>query len=108
MAVSLDDSNFETTVASGVTLVDFWAEWCGPCRAAAPYVDELSETMNGRSTVAKLNVDEVPAVAQKYGVMSIPTFILFKDGEVVERSTGFSPRFVEDWTARIETALAGS
>ena len=64
--------------------------------------------MDGRSKVAKVNVDEEPGIAQKYGVMSIPTFILFKDGEVVERSTGFSPRFVEDWTARIETALEGA
>jgi thioredoxin 1 len=70
--------------------VDFWAEWCGPCKLAGPVLEELSETYKDKVIIQKLNVDESPAVPQKYGVMSIPTTILFKGGKEIGRQVGFS------------------
>ena len=104
MVMELSDSDFHLTIAKGLTLVDFWAPWCGPCKLAAPYVDRLAQQVEGTATVVKVNVDHNQGVAAKYQVMSIPTFILFKDGMPVERTSGFTPRFVEDWTARIDAA----
>ncbi len=95
MAVAeLDDTNFESEVlqASGPVLVDFWAPWCSPCRMIAPVVDELAGEYAGSIKVAKLNVDEAPGAAQSYGVSSIPTLMLFKNGEVVERFVGVQPK----------------
>ena len=86
------DGAFAKLVAKGVTLVDFWATWCGPCRQIAPIIDQIASENAGKLTVAKLDVDQNGDTAMKYGVMSIPTLILFKDGEPVERIVGARPK----------------
>lgn len=89
--VIIDDQNFEEEVLKSTTpvLVDFWAPWCGPCRLAAPIIDELAEEHRGKIKIGKLNVDENIEVSSKFGIMSIPTVILYKDGKEVERKIGF-------------------
>lgn len=81
-------ADFDTTVAEGVTMVDFWAPWCGPCRMIAPVVEELAEEFDGKAKIVKVNTDEEQDIAVKYGIRSIPTIIFFKDGEVVEQMVG--------------------
>lgn len=90
--VELTDSNFQNETAQGLTLVDFWAPWCGPCRIIAPVIEELAGQYEGRVKVAKLNVDDNPSVSGQYRVMSIPTMILFKDGQPVEGMVGAQPK----------------
>lgn len=85
MAVILNEQNFADEIANGVTLVDFWAEWCGPCQMMLPILDELTTVMDGKAKIAKVNVDEVPSLAAQFRVMSIPTLIVFKDGQPVEQ-----------------------
>ncbi len=99
MAIEITDANFNETIQSGVTLVDFWAPWCGPCQMQGPIVDKVAEAYEGRATVGKLNVDDNPETAATFGVMSIPTLILFKDGEKAEQFTGLQS---ED---KLKTAL---
>ncbi|MDN5364251.1 MAG: thioredoxin 1 [Eubacteriales bacterium] len=91
--VELNSTTFNTEISNSQVpvLVDFWAEWCGPCRMIAPVVEELANEYAGRLKVAKLNVDENRNTAIQYGVMSIPTLILFKNGQPVERIVGFRP-----------------
>ncbi|MGE5297244.1 MAG: thioredoxin [Solirubrobacterales bacterium] len=88
LAVELNDTNFDSQIRSGVTLVDFWAPWCGPCRMQGPILDRVATQTQGKATVAKLNVDEAPGVAAAYGVQSIPTLIVFRDGEPVRGFVG--------------------
>ena len=84
----LNENNFDTETSTGVTLVDFYADWCMPCKRLSPVLDSLSQTLKGQVTVAKINIDESPTVAEKFNVRSIPTLIVIKDGEVVNRQTG--------------------
>ena len=93
MAEVLNDQNFDQNVKDGVTLVDFYADWCGPCKMIAPIIDELSTEVES-ATVAKVDVDASPEIAAKYGIRSIPLVILFKDGEIVEKLVGAKPKQV--------------
>jgi len=94
MAKQFTDSSWEQEVLGSdkPVLVDFWAEWCGPCRMIGPLVEELSNEYDGKAVVGKLNVDENPGVASKYGIRSIPTLLVFKGGEVVDKIVGAVPK----------------
>lgn len=89
MAIThLTEKNFDAETASGLVLVDFWAQWCGPCRMQAPILDELDDRLGAAVKICKLDVDEAPSVAQRFGVMSIPTLMVLKDGELVNKAVG--------------------
>lgn len=90
--IVLSEANFNTEIAAGTVLVDFWAPWCGPCRMIGPIVEELAEDFAGKAKICKLNVDDNNATAVKYNVMTIPTLIIFKDGNEVERIVGVRPK----------------
>lgn len=93
-ALHIDDNEFDEKVlkASGAIIVDFWAEWCGPCRQIAPILDEIANEMEGKVTIAKVNIDKNPETPNKYGVRGIPTLILFKDGQAVSTKVGSLPK----------------
>ena len=101
MSVSkVSDADFDAEVlkSSQPVVVDFWAEWCGPCKQIGPALDEIAGAMNGKVKIVKLNVDENPATAAKYGIMSIPTLMLFKDGQLASRQVGAAPKAkLEQW-----------
>ena len=101
MSVSkVSDATFDAEVLKSKepVVVDFWAEWCGPCRMIAPALEEISGSLGDKVKIVKLNVDENPATAQKYGIMSIPTLMLFKNGELASRQIGAAPKQkLEQW-----------
>ena len=90
--VTGNDQNFGTETSEGVVLADFWAPWCGPCKMIAPVLEELDSEMGDKIKIVKLDVDENQETASNFGVMSIPTLLVFKDGEVVDQIVGFQPK----------------
>ena len=93
-SIKIDDKSFEKEVlkSDSLTLVDFWAEWCGPCKMIGPALEEISEEMKEDVRITKINIDENPTTPQKYGVRGIPTLLLFKNGEVVAEKVGALPK----------------
>lgn len=87
----LDKDNFKKEISSGVVLVDFWAPWCGPCRAIAPTLEKLAEEFGDTVSITKVNTDDYPELAQEFEVMGIPALFVLKDGEIIDRFTGIQP-----------------
>ena len=108
MAFELTDSNFQAEVLDkkGIALVDFWAEWCGPCRMIGPIIEELSSDYDGKALIAKVDVDTNSELSQKYGVRSIPTILILKDGEVVDKHVGVATK--QALAEKIEAQLAAA
>ncbi|HOY40439.1 MAG TPA: thioredoxin [Chitinophagales bacterium] len=106
MALEFTNDNFKEKVLdnAGVALVDFWAEWCGPCRLIGPVVEDLSKEFEGKATIGKLNVDDNREIAAQYGIMSIPTLLIFKNGQIVDKHVGVASK--GDLKKKIEAAMA--
>ncbi len=104
-AIEITDSNFEQVIQSDKpVLVDFWAEWCGPCKMIGPVIEELAHDFEGKAVIGKVNVDNNPIMSSKYGVRSIPTLLVFKNGEVIDKQVGVVPKAL--LSKKLETALA--
>ena len=102
MAFEFTDNNFQAEALDNdtLTVVDFWAEWCGPCRAIGPVIEDLSKQYNGKVKIGKLNVDHNPNVSMNYGITSIPAILFFKNGQVVDKQIGAAPRPVRPRRSR--------
>lgn len=99
--IHFNKEGFDKAIAAGgITMVDFWASWCGPCRMLAPVIDDLAGKYEGKAVIGKVNVDDEQALAMQYGVMSIPTVIFFKDGKELDRKVGIMP--AEAYTAILD------
>lgn len=96
MALEFTDANFQETVLENekLSVIDFWAPWCGPCKMVGPIIDELSKEYDGKVSIGKVNVDDNPEISQKYGVRNIPTILFIKDGELVDKKVGAVPKHV--------------
>lgn len=105
ISITVNDATFDATVgqSSGLSVVDCWAPWCGPCRMLGPVIEQLAAEFRGRARIAKLNVDENPNTAMRYGVRTIPTLLFFRDGALVDTVVGLLPR--ADLAARINAQL---
>ena len=105
MTLEVTDSNFDGTVIQSdkPVLIDFWAEWCSPCKVVGPIVDQLSEEFNGKAVIGKVNIDTNPDIAMKYGIRNIPTLLVFKNGEVVDKHVGVAPKVT--LAAKLEAQL---
>ncbi|HSA04582.1 MAG TPA: thioredoxin [Tenuifilaceae bacterium] len=105
MALQVTDSNFDELVLNSgkPALVDFWAEWCGPCRMIAPYVEQIAEEYKDKAVVAKVDVDSCPGIAARYGIRNIPTILFFKGGEQVDKQVGAVPK--SNLVAKLESLL---
>ena len=103
-SIAVSDDSFDTDVlkAEGSVLVDFWAEWCGPCKMISPALEEIAKEMDGRVQIAKMNIDDNPMTPQKYGVRGIPTLMLFRDGQVAATKVGaLAKRQLQDWVESV-------
>jgi thioredoxin 1 len=101
--IELTKDNFNETIKEGVSVVDFWAPWCGPCRMIAPIIDELAQDYEGRAKICKVNTDEEPEIAMQFGIRSIPTILFFKDGQIVDQMIGAAGKDV--FTQKIDSLL---
>ena len=103
-SIAVSDDSFDTDVlkAEGSVLVDFWAEWCGPCKMISPALEEIAKEMDGRIQIAKMNIDDNPMTPQKYGVRGIPTLMLFRDGQVAATKVGALPKNqLQEWVESV-------
>ena len=98
--VNLTESNFDAGIKQGLTLVDFWAEWCGPCKALSPAIEQMADDFGGKLRVAKVDVDANPGIPGRFGIRGIPTVILFKDGTKVDMFVGNSPQKIREMVER--------
>lgn len=103
MAFEFTDKNFDAESANGVAVVDFWAEWCGPCRMIGPIIEELASDYEDKAVIGKVNVDDNPEISMKFGIRSIPTILILKDGEVVDKQVGVTTK--KNLADKIEKAL---
>jgi thioredoxin 1 len=102
--IELNSSNFDSTIKNGVSVVDFWAPWCGPCRMIAPIIEELASEYKGTVNVCKVNTDEEQEIAVRYGIRSIPTVLFFKDGQIADQMIGAAGK--QFFTQKIDALLA--
>ena len=103
MVTELSGGNFDIVTASGAVLVDFWASWCGPCRMVAPIIESLAEEYDGRVRVGKVNVDEQPELAARFGIQSIPTLLVLNAGRIVDQTVGYMPK--EELAQFVDSAI---
>ena len=104
--LDLDSTNFDTTINQGITLVDFWADWCGPCKALLPTLETLAQEYSGKLKITKVNIDKNPNLPVRYGVRSIPALLLFKDGKQIDMLLGNQPNNLRDMLAKSLSASA--